>query len=103
MREVVHDVAGVLALGQHVGAAQLVDRRDERFVIEPAHRLELVVRGARAEHRGDVRQRPRVRRQIGEAREHRLADRRRNAQLLDVPAAPSRRARRAAARLRRAP
>ena len=89
MREIIHDVGAVLALGQHVGAAKLVDRRDEAVVIDPARRFELVVRCPRSENRGDVRQPPRVRRQFGESRQYRVADRRRHAQLVDVPADPA--------------
>ena len=44
MRKVIDDVVGLGALGEDVGGAQLVDRRDQRVVVEPADRRELVVR-----------------------------------------------------------
>jgi hypothetical protein len=56
MRKVIHDVGGVLALAEHVRAAQLVDRRDQCVVIETADRRQLIVRGARAQRRRNVGQ-----------------------------------------------
>ena len=90
--EVVDDVASVLALSEHVGAAKLIDRRDEHIVICPARRLQLVVRRSRSEHGRDVGKASRTRRQLGEPCQHRLSNRRRNAKLIDVPSNPTARA-----------
>src|SRR5204863_7595616 len=75
-------------LRQNIGAAQLVDSRDQRIVLETTHRRELVVRDAGSERRRDVRQLSRVLRQYAESGEYCVANRRWYAQLFDIPAGP---------------
>ena len=88
MREVVHDVVGSAPLGEHVGGAELVDRRDERVVVELTDGGELGVRRLGAQHGGDVGESSGIGRQIRHARQHRLPNRRRHMKVLDVPSRP---------------
>ena len=88
MREVVHDIVGSPALGEDVGGAQLVDRRDERVVVELTDGGELGVRGLGAKHGGDVGESSGVGGQIRHAGEHRFPNRRRHLEVLDVPSRP---------------
>jgi hypothetical protein len=88
MLEVVaHDV-GVDFLDDDVMLPQLVERRQQLLLRHCADRGDHLVCRACADHRREIRDRPRSRRQPRQSRDHGIADRARQLQCLDLPSDP---------------